>query len=95
MKTPVIYNTYYTVYFENYRGATFVHCDCAKWTKEIKKQLRQDFNKLLSIHRNDVYALHELNDAKHEKFLKVFGFSFLSEFIGVDGLARHIYVRRT
>lgn len=76
-------------------GATFIHCDCVKWTKEIKKQLLEDFNKLLSIHRNDIYALHELGDAKHEKFLKVFGFTFLSEFTGVDNLIKHIYVKKT
>jgi len=95
MKTPVIYNTYYTVYFENYMGATFVHCDCARWTKEIKKQLKLDFDALALIHRNDIYALHEVGDAKHQKFLRLFNFIFLSEFISVDGIARHIYVRRT
>jgi hypothetical protein len=95
MKVPVIYNHDYTVFFEHYQGATYIHCECAKWDKRIKSQLKKDFDALAKIHRNNIYALHELGDKKHEKFLAIFGFGFYKEFIGANEKRMCIYVRRT
>lgn len=94
MKTPVIHNNEYTVYLENDFGFTFIHCDCVKWTKEIKKALIDDIEKLLKIHRKEVYAIHEIIDEKHKKFLRIVGFDYLSDFAGSDGIIRQIFVRR-
>ena len=49
---------------------------------------------LVKIQTNDLYAIHEIEDRKHEKFLKLFGFQFLEDFVGADGKARQTYVRR-
>lgn len=95
LKIPVIYNHDYTVYFENDCGFTLIHCDCVRWTKEVKKQLSDDFQKLCKIHRNDIYAIHEIGDVKHEKFLSIFKFKYLKDFEGTDGKLRQIFVRRT
>jgi predicted urease superfamily metal-dependent hydrolase len=95
MKIPVIYNNDYTVYFENDLGFTIIHCDCARWTKKVKKILLEDFDKLMEIHRNDIYAIHEIGDEKHKKFLGIFKFEYLKDFVGFDGKLRQIFVRRT
>lgn len=49
---------------------------------------------LVKLQKDDLYAIHEIEDRKHEKFLKLFGFQFLEDFVGADGKARQTYVRR-
>lgn len=93
MKTPVIVSKDYIVYLEEHAGASFIHCDCFGWSKTIKESLVVDFNKLLQIHRKPVFAIHELGDTKHLKFLNIMGFSFFNTFIGTDNIMRHFYTR--
>jgi hypothetical protein len=94
VKIPVIYNNDYIVFLENDFGFTFIHCDCIKWTKSVKKDLLSDLKKLFEIHRSDVYAIHEIGDVKHEKFLGIVGFEYLKDFVGSDEKQRQIFVRR-
>lgn len=95
MKTPVIYHDDYIVFLEIDFGFTFIHCDCVKWTKEVKKDLLSDLRKLFEIHRSEIYAIHEIDDVKHEKFLSIVGFKYLKDFVGSDAKLRQIFVRRT
>jgi hypothetical protein len=60
----------------------------------VKKDLLSDLKKLFEIHRNDIYAIHEIGDVKHEKFLGIVGFKYLKDFVGSDEKARQIFVRR-
>lgn len=94
MKILVINNNDYIVFLENDCGFTFIHCDCVRWTKKVKKSLLGDFKKLFEIHRNDIYAIHEIGDVKHNKFLGIFEFKYLKDFVGTDGKLRQIFVRR-
>ena len=93
MKTPVIVSTNYIVYLEEHAGASFIHCDCFGWTKAIKKALTEDFDKLLQIHRKPIFAVHEIGDEKHLKFIEMMGFTFFNTFIGTDNIMRHFYSR--
>ena len=93
MKTPVIVSANYIVYLEEHAGISFIHCDCFGWTKAIKKALTEDFEKLLQIHRKPIFAVHELDDHKHLKFIEMMGFVFKSEVIGTDNKMRHFYTR--
>lgn len=95
MKIPVIHHKDYIVFLENDFGFTFIHCECLKWTKTVRKDILNDFNKLLEIHRKDIYAIHEIMDEKHKKFLKIVGFEYLKDFVGSDMLLRQLFVRRT
>ena len=94
MKTPVILSKDYTVYLEEYAGSSFIHCDCFKWTRSIKEHLFKDFNTLMQIHRKPVFAIHEIDDKKHLKFLLMMGFVFYKEFAGHDAKLRHFYTRK-
>jgi len=94
VKTPVIFHNDYVVFLENDCGFTFIHCDCIKWTKSVKKNLLSDFKKLFEIHRSEIYAIHEMGDVKHKKFLSIFGFEYLKDFVGSDEKQRQIFVRR-
>jgi len=94
MKIPVIYNKDYIVFLEIDCGFTFIHCDCIKWTKSVKKDLLSDLKKLFEIHRSEIYAIHEIDDVKHEKFLGIVGFEYLKDFVGSDEKLRQIFVRR-
>lgn len=93
MKTPVIWSTTYIVYLEDHAGASFIHCDCVGWNKSVKQQLKADFEKLLEIHRKPIFAIHDIDDKKHLKFLSMMGFSFYQNFVGQDDKMRQLYVR--
>jgi len=93
MKTPVITSNDYIVYFEYAFNMTFIHCDCYRWSKSVKKQLKADFDKLVDIHRQSIFAIHELNDNKHLKFIDMMDFKYHSDFIGADGQTRQLFVR--
>ena len=94
MKTPVIFHDDYVVFLEIDFGFTFIHCDCIKWTKSVKQDLLIDLKKLFEIHRSEIYAVHEIGDVKHEKFLGIVGFEYLKDFVGSDEKLRQIFVRR-
>jgi hypothetical protein len=66
-----------------------------KWSKTVKNQLKIDFDKLFKFYKKDIYAIHEIGDTKHEKFISIFGFEYLKDFVGLDGKARQMFVRRT
>lgn len=93
MKTPVINTDDYTVYLEYFSNNTFIHCDCYRWTKTVKKQLKADFDKLVDIHGKPIFAIHELNDSKHLRFLDMMDFKYHGEFIGDDKQTRQLFVR--
>lgn len=93
MKTPVIIYKDYTVFLEHYKGLNIIHCDCYRWSKEVKQNLITDFNKLLDIHRKPLYAIHEIEDSKHLKFLNMMGFIWHNDFVGSDNKQRQLFVR--
>jgi hypothetical protein len=94
LKIPVIHNNDYIIYLEDDCGFTFIHCDCVRWTKKVKQNGLCDLKKLFEVHRNDIYAIHEIGDVKHNKFLRIFGFEYLKDFVGTDEKLRQIFVRR-
>jgi hypothetical protein len=65
-----------------------------KWNKSVKRELKIDFDNLFKNYKKDIYAIHELGDKKHEKFVGFFNFEYLKDFVGTDGKLRQIYVRR-
>lgn len=95
MKVPVIQNKQFVLYLEDYNGSLFIHCDIfVKWSKEVKQNLKSWFNKLTSVHGKELYALHDPEDKKHEKFLRMFDFSYLHSTTGTDGNKYDIYIWR-
>ena len=56
----------------------------------VRKQMLAD---LVRIQKQDLYAVHDIGDEKHKKFLALFDFQFLQDFVGLDGQNRQIYVR--
>jgi hypothetical protein len=94
MKVPVIVSADYTVYFEPYEQYNFIHCDCSKWSKQVKKQLIEDFDLLTSVYRKDIYAFHELGDNKHLKFINIFKFTYVKDIVGFDNITRQLFVRK-
>lgn len=94
MKTPVINSEDYVVYLEYYQGLTIIHCDCFKWSKQVKQSLSSDWEQLVKIHRKPIYAIHEIDDNKHLKFLSMMGFEYNNSFVGTDGKERQLFVRK-
>ena len=93
MKTPVITSKDYIVYLEHSFNMTFIHCDCYRWSKGVKENIIDDFNKLLSIHRQPIFAIHEIEDGKHLKFITMMGFEHFKDFHGSDNKLRQLFVR--
>lgn len=95
MKIPVLSTNDFILYLEDVEGNVFIHCDIlVKWTKEVKKKLAKSFELLSTEYGKELFALHTPADKKHEKFLKMFDFSYLSSFVGNDGNNYDIYVWR-
>lgn len=93
MKIPVVNRDEYVVYYENVEGNMFLHCDCYKWNKTIKKQIITDLDKLKELYKGSWFALNTFNDSKRYKFLNMVGFSFLKQIIGTDGNNHQLFVR--
>ena len=93
-KVPVVIRPTHTIYFERSSGYTFGHCDIhVRWTPSIKQALAEDFKTLCSLHNQKIYAQHSPDQGPtHEKFLKMFGFKFVEEFVETPtGETRHLY----
>lgn len=93
MKIPVIKTKDYTVYLEEDHGSLFIHCDCFKWNKTVKRQLKEDVDKLSKNSIKPIYAIHEVDDRKHLKFISMMGFKYHMDFIGLDNKMRQLFVR--
>lgn len=93
MKTPVVYNKNYIVYFDYFEGQTFIHCDCFKWDRKTKIELQNDVTILMLLHKKPILAIHEIEDNKHRKFLKLMKFEYHSDISCTDGKTRQIFTR--
>ena len=58
----------------------------------MKQELQRDFEILKALHGGLIFAFHEINDTKHEKFLRMFGFTYVEDVIGLDGVQRQLFV---
>jgi hypothetical protein len=92
-RVPVIIKPEYVVSFERYNELTWIHCHVNKWSPAIRRNLSQDFESLVHLHDDPIYAIHEIGDTKHEKFLALFQFQFLQSIVGSDNVERHVYLR--
>jgi hypothetical protein len=73
-KVPVYRDSDILLRYEEHIYGTFIHCDVTKWSPQVKRKLLRVLDVLFSFHGGPVYALHDSNDRKHEKFLKLCGF---------------------
>lgn len=92
-RVPVIIKPDYVVSFERYNDMTWIHCQVTKWTSHVRRNLSKDFESLVYLHDDPIYAIHEIGDSKHEKFLALFKFQYLQPIMGEDGIERHVYLR--
>lgn len=94
-KFPVVNRQDYIIYLEDDNGVVFIHCDVlTKWTKEVKKNLLVDFKLLTEMWNSDLFALHQPQDKKHKKFLKMFGFNYFESIKGLDNNDYDVYIWR-
>lgn len=98
LKVPVIRTADYIISLQllkiNDLNFTFAHCDVVNWSKNVAINLRNDWNTLFDLYNGDLFALNEQDDEKHRKFLAMYGFEFLIEAQGDDGIARNIFIRK-
>lgn len=94
-KVPVVVTEDYVLYLEDNEGFLFIHCDVLnRWTREVKNKLLKSFKEVTDKYGSPIYALHTKEDLKHEKFLKMFNFSYLQSIVGFDNNNYDIYVWR-
>ena len=95
LKVPTVRRPAYTLYLEQAnRDLTFIHCDIhGKWTSKVKKALQNDWTLLKFLHGGPLFALHDPEDHKHAKFLRLFGLRKVEQFVSrTDGRTHHIYM---
>jgi len=89
VKTPVVIQPAYTIYFEAYEGLTWTHADVRQWTPTIAKEFYNVHGILNVIHGQPFYCL--VDNSKLEKFVKQLGYKFVKEAHCVDDITRSIY----
>jgi hypothetical protein len=95
LKVPVVETNEFILYLEEDHGFTFIHCDVlVRWTREVKNNLTNKFKELTTLYGKPLYAIHSKEDKKHEKFLKMYGFSYQNTIKGLDNNDYDIYVWR-
>ena len=76
LKVPVVRTKDYVIRFEEHETqGTFIHCDLYNWSKDIAINLGVAFTLIRNLHGGPIHALHDSNDRKHEKFLRLYGFT--------------------
>lgn len=89
IKTPVVIQPAYTIYFERFADRTWIHMDVHKWTPEIKKELVQVQSLLQMMHSEPFYCLSD--NPKLEKFAQSIGYEYLETLHCDDGIDRPMW----
>jgi hypothetical protein len=76
LKVPVCRRKDFEILFEEHIKGTFVHCNVTTYNASVKRELLECWDIVSYLHGGPIYALHDFSDRKHEKFLKMFGFSY-------------------
>ena len=91
LRVPVIVRDDYTVSLEYTSKMHFGHVDVRKWNRSVALKLQQDFSLLKSLVNSPIYALHTPEDEKHRKFLDMYDFNYVCDFVDQDGLDQQLY----
>ena len=78
IKVPVASNENGVAYLQVESNAVYFHCDIYKWNKSTYKEFKEIFRIILARYRvhtdKPLLAPVTPNDAKHKKFVGMFGF---------------------
>ena len=92
-KVPVVKDKAFTLYLEEYEQYLIIHCDVYKWLKSTRKKMEVCLEFLLKQNNRPIYAEHLVNDAKHTKFLNIYGFKYYGVIQDDFCKQREIFVR--
>tara|TARA_R110000764_G_scaffold53302_1_gene116067 strand:+ start:147 stop:461 length:315 start_codon:yes stop_codon:yes gene_type:complete len=93
-KIPVVDTDRFEAYIEWYDGKVFGHVDVLKWDKTTKKEIHTALNILVNTYKA-IYALHDIDDNKHRKFLEMYKFKYFSTEHCLDGLYRQVWIKES
>jgi hypothetical protein len=74
LKVPVVQREDFEILLEQHVSGTFVHCNVKNYNATVKREIQRCWKILTELHGGPIYALHDLPDHKHRKFLCLFGF---------------------
>ena len=92
MKTVVIETDDFTAYYDQHQEHTFLHCDVYRYNRSVKTDLQTGLKVLSALRQTPLFALHEIHDSKHLKFITMLGFKYLETRLCLDGCTRDIYI---
>ena len=91
-KIPVFTTDRFEAYIEWYNHKVFGHVDVLKWDKTTKKEIHTALDSLVNTY-TAIYALHDIDDNKHRKFLEMYKFKYFSTEHCLDGLYRQVWIK--
>lgn len=94
MKTVVIETDDFTAYYDQHQEHTFLHCDVYRYNKSVKSDLQTGLKVLLALRHSPLFAIHEIHDSKHLKFITMLGFKYLETRLCLDSCTRDIYIKQ-
>lgn len=93
-KVPVCLRPDYTILLQEIDRTCWAHCDVRKWSVQIARDIRSDWDTLFAMQGRPVFAMNEpTGDVKHQKFMRLMGFEFHKSLPAKDGGECLIYRR--
>lgn len=93
-KVPVCIRDAYTILLQDIEGTCWAHCDVRRWSKDVARRMRSDWDTLFGMQGREVFAMNEpTGDRKHQKFMECMGFRFFKSVPAKDGGECLIYRR--
>lgn len=74
LKVPVVRRDEFEILLEQHVSGTFIHCNVKKYNSTVKREIMETWSAIKWLHAGPIYAMHDLTDHKHRKFLCMFGF---------------------
>jgi hypothetical protein len=93
-KVPVCIRKDYIFYLEFFEGLLWFHTDVKKWTPEIKKSYRKDFELLEGLVGKPIFVLIRKDDIKLARFAKTTGWSEKCQIKLLDESQAFIYTNK-
>lgn len=93
LKVPVCQRADYTILYENWRGLIFGHVEFVRFNKTIFRDYLEDTYRLQEMLGSSIYIISDPADRKHQRFLRISGFTHAGHGHAVDGSPVFVFKR--
>lgn len=93
-KVPVCIRNDYVFFLEFFEGLLWFHANVSKWSAQVKKSYRRDFDLLEELVGKPIFVLIRNDDTKLARFAKATGWFEKCQISLLDGTKAFIYTNK-